>query len=98
MGNGIAHTAAAAGLDVTLVDINDELLQKAMSTIAANLQRGVDRGKMTAADKVAVVGRIKTATDLAAIAFADIVIEAIVENLAAKTEPRRRRRISACAI
>src|SRR5947208_2428664 len=77
MGNGIAHTAAASGLDVTLVDIDDELLQKAMSTIAANLQRGVDKGKMTAADKVAVVGRIKTATDLGAIAFADTVNEAI---------------------
>ena len=86
MGNGIAHTAAASGLDVTLVDIDDELLQKAMSTIAANLQRGVDKGKMTAADKVAVVGRIRTATDLGAIALADIVIEAIVENLTAKTD------------
>ena len=86
MGNGIAHTAAAAGLDVTLVDINDELLQKAMSTIAANLQRGVDKGKMTAGEKVAVVGRIKTATDLGAIAFADIVVEAIVENLGVKTD------------
>src|SRR5438552_9606010 len=84
MGNGIAHTAAASGLDVT--DIDDELLQKAMSTIAANLQRGVDKGKMTAADKVAVVGRIRTATDLGAIGFADIVIEAIVENITAKTD------------
>ena len=86
MGNGIAHTAAAAGLDVTLIDVADELLQRAMTTIAANLQRGVDKGKMTAADKTAVVARIKTATDLGAIAFADIAIEAIVENLAAKTD------------
>jgi len=86
MGNGIAHAAAAAGLDVTLVDVNDELLQRAMSAIAANLQRGVDKGKMTAADKVAVVGRIKTAIDLGAIAFADIVIEAIVEKLEAKSD------------
>jgi len=86
MGNGIAHTAAAAGLDVTLVDINDKLLQRAMSTIAANLQRGVDKGKMTAAEKIAVVGRIKTATDLAAIGFADIIIEAVNENLGVKTE------------
>ena len=86
MGNGIAHAAAAAGLDVTLVDIADELLQRAMTTIAANLQRGVDKGKMTAAEKIAVVGRIKTATDLAAIGFADIVIEAIHESLAAKTD------------
>src|SRR5204863_266225 len=86
MGNGIAHAAAAAGLDVTLVDINDQLLQRALSTIAANLQRGVDKGKMTAAEKTVVVARIKTATDLGAIAFADLVIEAIVENLGAKTD------------
>src|SRR5437763_2556870 len=86
MGNGVAPAAAAAGLDVTLVDIADELLQRAMTTIAANLQRGVDKGKMTAAEKIAVVGRIKTATDLAAIGFADIIIEAINENLAGKTD------------
>src|ERR1051325_8544346 len=84
MGNGLAHAAAAAGLDVPLVDINDELLQRAMSTIAANLQRGVDKGKMTAAEKIAVVGRIKTATDLAAIGFADIIIEAVNETLGVK--------------
>jgi len=86
MGNGIAHAAAAAGLDVTLVDVADELLQRALSTISANLQRGVDKGKMTAAEKVAVVARIKTATDLEAIATADLVIEAIIESLAAKLD------------
>jgi 3-hydroxybutyryl-CoA dehydrogenase len=48
MGNGIAHTAAASGLDVLLVDVAEEYLQRAVSTITANLQRGVDKGKMTA--------------------------------------------------
>ena len=48
MGNGIAHTAAASGFDVTLVDVDDSILQRAVSTITANLQRGVDKGKMTA--------------------------------------------------
>jgi len=86
MGNGIAHTAAASGFEVTLVDVAGELLQRALATIAANLQRGVDKGKMTAAEKVAVVARIRTATDLEAIATADIVIEAISENLAAKLD------------
>jgi 3-hydroxybutyryl-CoA dehydrogenase len=86
MGNGIAHTAAAAGFDVTLVDVADELLQRALSTISANLQRGVDKGKMTAAEKGVVEARIATATDLAAVAAADLVIEAIVENLAAKLD------------
>jgi 3-hydroxybutyryl-CoA dehydrogenase len=86
MGNGIAHTAAAAGLDVTLVDVAGELLQRALSTISANLQRGVDKGKMTAEEKAAVVARIRTATDLEAIATADIVVEAIIESLPAKLE------------
>lgn len=85
MGNGIAHTAAASGFAVTLVDIDEGILQRAVSTITANLQRGVDKGKMTAEERDAVVARIRTATQLESIADADIVIEAIVENLEAKT-------------
>jgi len=85
MGNGIAHTAAACGLDVTLVDVNDAILQRAVATITANLQRGVDKGKMTAEERDAVIGRIKPTTDLESIANADIVIEAILEQLEAKT-------------
>jgi 3-hydroxybutyryl-CoA dehydrogenase len=86
MGNGIAHTAAASGFDVTLVDVSEPLLQRAVSTITGNLQRGVDKGKMTAEERDAIVGRIKPTTDVASVAGADIVIEAIIENLQAKTE------------
>jgi 3-hydroxybutyryl-CoA dehydrogenase len=86
MGNGIAHTAAASGFDVTLIDVSDAVLQRAVSTITANLQRGVDKGKMTADERDAIVGRIKPATDVAAVTEADIVIEAIIETLAAKSE------------
>ncbi len=86
MGNGIAHTAAASGFDVTLVDVNDSILQRAVSTITANLQRGVDKGKMTAEERDAVVGRIKPVTDVNAVADADIVIEAILEQTEAKTQ------------
>ena len=86
MGNGIAHTAAAAGFDVTLVDVSDAVLQRAVSTITANLQRGVDKGKMTAEERDSVVGRIQTTTDITSISEADIVIEAIIENLDAKTQ------------
>jgi 3-hydroxybutyryl-CoA dehydrogenase len=85
MGNGIAHTAAASGFDVTLVDVDDSILQRAVSTITANLQRGVDKGKMTAEERDTVVGRIRTSTDMSSIADADIVIEAIIENVDAKT-------------
>jgi 3-hydroxybutyryl-CoA dehydrogenase len=84
MGNGIAHTAAASGFPVTLIDVGDEVLHRAVNTISANLQRGVDKGKMTADEKQAVLGRITAATGDDAIAEADVVIEAIVENLGAK--------------
>ncbi len=86
MGNGIAHAAAASGLEVSLVDVNDGILQRALATITANLQRGVDKGRMTADERDEVVGRIRTTTDMESIAGADIVIEAIIENLEAKTQ------------
>jgi 3-hydroxybutyryl-CoA dehydrogenase len=86
MGNGIAHTAAASGFDVTLIDVAETFLERGMATIASNLQRGVDKGKMTADDKQQILGRIRPATDVNAAANAGIVIEAIIENLAAKTE------------
>jgi 3-hydroxybutyryl-CoA dehydrogenase len=86
MGNGIAHTAAASGFDVTLIDVAEAFLERGMATIASNLQRGVDKGKMTADDKQQVLGRIRATGDVNAAANADIVIEAIIENLAAKTE------------
>jgi len=83
MGNGIAQTAAAAGLSVTLIDVEKSILDRAMNTISANLQRGVDKGKMSVNEKSAVLGRIRS-TDMDTIANADIVIEAIIENLDAK--------------
>ena len=86
MGNGIAHTAAASGFDVTLVDVSESILQRAVSTITSNLQRGVDKGKMTAEERDAVVGRIRPSTDMESVAGADLVIEAIIENTDAKTQ------------
>jgi 3-hydroxybutyryl-CoA dehydrogenase len=86
MGNGIAHTAAVSGFGVTLIDIASTMLASGMSTISANLQRGVDKGKITADDKQQALGRIRATSDMAAAADADIVIEAISENLAAKTQ------------
>src|SRR5438067_8907854 len=87
MGNGIAHTAAASGFRTTLVDVSDALLDRALSTISANLQRGVDKGKMSADEKQAVLSRIATTTNVeSAAADADLVVEAIVENVSAKTQ------------
>src|SRR5260221_5243475 len=86
MGNGIAHTAAATGFEVTLVDVEQAFVDRGMSTIAANLQRGVDKAKMTAEEKQAVLGRIRATTDIEAVREADLVIEAIIENLTAKVQ------------
>jgi 3-hydroxybutyryl-CoA dehydrogenase len=85
MGNGIAHTAAASGFPTTLIDVDQSILDRAMSTISTNLQRGVDKGKMTADEKQSVLGRINATSDMAAVAEADLIVEAIIENLAAKT-------------
>ncbi|HYC61119.1 MAG TPA: 3-hydroxybutyryl-CoA dehydrogenase [Thermoanaerobaculia bacterium] len=85
MGNGIAHTAAASGFDVSLVDVNESILQRAITTITANLQRGVDKGKLTAEALSAIVARIRPMTNVEEISGADIVIEAIIENADAKT-------------
>ncbi len=84
MGNGIAHTAAASGFDVTLIDVNEDILKRAIGTISGNLQRGVDKGKTTAEQKAQTLGRIRTTTDMDPVSDADLVIEAIIEKLEAK--------------
>ena len=86
MGNGIAHVAAAAGIPVVLVDLEERLLEKARATIGRNLDREVAKGKRTAADREAALGRIKTTTELSALEAADLVIEAVVENEAVKRD------------
>src|SRR6478736_5647055 len=85
MGNGIAHTAAASGFETTLIDVDQPILDRALTTISANLQRGVDKGKMSADEKQSVLGRIHATSDMAGVAEADLVVEAIIENLGAKT-------------
>ena len=85
MGNGIAHTAAAAGLSVILVDVSEEFVQRGMATISTNLQRGVDKGRTSAAQKQEILGRIRATTRMQDVRDADMAIEAIVENLSAKS-------------
>ncbi len=86
MGNGIAHVAAAAGCPVVLVDIDEGLLQKARAAIEKNLDREIAKGKRTAADKESALARLTLTTGLEALAQADAVVEAIVENEAAKKD------------
>jgi 3-hydroxybutyryl-CoA dehydrogenase len=86
MGNGIAHVAAQAGLSVVMRDLEDAYVQKGLGTIAKNLQRGVDKGKMTADEKDAILSRVRGTTKLEDLGACDLVVEAAVEKLDVKLE------------
>ncbi|MEX1306385.1 MAG: 3-hydroxybutyryl-CoA dehydrogenase [Rhodovibrionaceae bacterium] len=79
MGSGIAHVCALAGYDVILQDIKQEQIDKALAGVDKNLQRAVDKDKLSAADKKAALARISSATELSAFADCELVIEAAVE-------------------
>ncbi|RZM25215.1 MAG: 3-hydroxybutyryl-CoA dehydrogenase [Pedobacter sp.] len=85
MGNGIAHTFAQFGYEVNLVDVSDNALSKALSTINKNLDRQLAKGTITEADKSSTLANITVLTDLKyGVADADLVIEAASENLELK--------------
>ncbi|TAK34885.1 MAG: 3-hydroxyacyl-CoA dehydrogenase family protein [Chloroflexota bacterium] len=82
MGNGIAQVCALSGFDVVLVDISEEILDRALSTIQFSLARMVKSGKLQAEAMPQVMARIKPSSDLRAVAEqADLVIEAVPERL-----------------
>jgi 3-hydroxybutyryl-CoA dehydrogenase len=80
MGNGIAQVAAMSGLDVIMNDIKDEFVQRGLDNITTILSKNEKKGKMTPAEKDAVLGRIRTSTDIKDMADADFVVEAAVER------------------
>ncbi|WP_157220362.1 3-hydroxybutyryl-CoA dehydrogenase [Flavisphingomonas formosensis] len=80
MGVGIAQVSAAAGYRVLLADISQELADKGKANIARTLGRLVEKEKMSAADRDALLGRIETAGDVAPMAEADLVVEAATER------------------
>ena len=84
MGNGIAQVCAMAGLDVTLVDVSDAAVARGLATLGNSLERLVKKDKLTAAASAAALARVRGTTDYAALAGADLVIEAATENLALK--------------
>ncbi len=86
MGHGIAHVAAGAGSSVLLYDIDAERVAAAIQKITANLNKGVEKGKVSAADRDATLGRIRGVTVLSEAAEADLVIEAIPERIELKTD------------
>ncbi len=86
MGNGIAQVASCAGFDVILVDMSDELLNKAMGTIQFSLGKLVSKERMTQENADAALGRISVGTDRSLCKNADLVVEAIPEVLEWKLE------------
>jgi len=86
MGHGIAQVFAAHGFDVRLADTSDAALRRGLAGIENSLERLLAKEKITAADKASTLGRIGVTTDLATLAGADLVVEAVTENLAVKTE------------
>jgi 3-hydroxybutyryl-CoA dehydrogenase len=87
MGNGIAHLFAQHGFAVSLVDISADQLNKAVATIAKNMDRQVSKGVLTEADKGAALNRITTFTQVSeGVKQADLIVEAATENLALKLD------------
>lgn len=82
MGNGIAHVFAQYGYSVSLIDISEEALGKALGTIQKNLARQVEKGSITEAVKTQALSNIRTYTDLKqGVAQAELVVEAATENV-----------------
>ncbi|MDQ2838300.1 MAG: 3-hydroxyacyl-CoA dehydrogenase family protein [Actinomycetota bacterium] len=86
MGAGIAQVSAVAGLDVLLRDVSDAAVQRGVAGIEKSLARFASKGKLTDDEVQAALGRITGTTDLDSAAGADIVIEAVFENLDVKRE------------
>jgi 3-hydroxybutyryl-CoA dehydrogenase len=86
MGSGIAQVFAQAGFPVLLHDVSQAALDRARAGIDRSLAKFVEKGKLSAADRDAALGRLTPATSIDALAAADYVVEAIVESVDAKRE------------
>lgn len=84
MGSGIAQVAARAGLATIVREVDDARCDQARTSITRSLDKGIERGKLTAEQRDAALSRIAFTTDLGAMVACDVVIEAIVEDLALK--------------
>ena len=86
MGNGIAHVAARSGFKVVLYDLEQRILDHALSTITKNLDREVAKNKMTLDDRTAALSRIAAITQTSALSEADFLIEAVIEDIETKSK------------
>ncbi len=85
MGSGIAHVSGQNGFEVLLFDLEDRLLERALSGISRNMERQVARGALDEGQKVQALQRIETTRDLSTFKTVDFVVEAVTENLDVKT-------------
>src|SRR5262245_1336367 len=90
MGNGIAQVFAQSGFEVKLCDTIPAAIERAQKTIDKSLGRFVEKGKLSAADRDAALGRLKAFSSMDNLGDVDYVVEAIAENVDAKTEIFRR--------
>ncbi|MEK6322538.1 MAG: 3-hydroxybutyryl-CoA dehydrogenase [Acidobacteriota bacterium] len=86
MGSGIAQVCALAGREVTVIEVSEEYLNKGLGSITKQLGKMVEKGKLTAEDRDATLARLHGATRLEDAAGAEIVIEAIIENMEEKNK------------
>jgi 3-hydroxybutyryl-CoA dehydrogenase len=84
MGNGITQISSQIGCDVVMMDIEMRFVEGGMTSIDKFLSKSVEKGKMTAEEKDAVIGRIKGTTDMADLKDVDFVIEAVIEDVELK--------------
>jgi 3-hydroxybutyryl-CoA dehydrogenase len=80
MGAGIAHVAAMSGLNVVMNDIETQFVENGLGTITKNLNRGVDKDRMSEEERDSILGRIKGSVDLRDMEAVDFVVEAATEN------------------
>ncbi len=86
MGNGIAHAFAQYGFETLLIDIKQEFIDRALATIKKNLERQAQKGTIQPGDVAASLGRIRTSTNFDDACVGDLVVEAVFENMAVKSE------------
>ena len=81
MGSGIAQTCAQSGYPTVVSEVNEGLLNKGLASVQSSLAKGVEKGKMTEADKEATLGRLKGTTSLEDFRECDLMIEVVLENM-----------------
>ncbi len=86
MGSGIAHVAAISGFEVFIYDVSPEILSNAASRISSDLQRGVEKGKLTAEQVDAAITKLHWHTSFEKFSTCDIIVEAVIEKLDVKQD------------